>query len=390
MAIPPSGPITMGMINTELGRPATQVISLNEASVRALAQVPAGMISLSNFYGKSAAGTLGWSIGFWGAGPGFSNNAGTWEWNMANDTGQNIPAASPTGTIAASFGNTSTKSYVKGLVTTTPVNTMAMTTLDFSTKTFSSIGNVTTPGPPSMGSNYAVVSRIQTSDAFYVLGKGSLPGPSANAQQRWSKFVFSTESWPVQNQSYTTFSPAPANDWSGSYISWTAAKNYSKGFAGVGTAIQMEMSFPTDTASATFGGFNYSLGVAGPLTARVASNGCVQNSEFGYCYGGLQGTGTVAVVDLGRLVFSSKTWVRSYTSMGTSPQGRMGFMGLQNPTHGYFLGGLQLNLSPPAPPGFISEIKKFAFATQTISLVPSSMPARNLRPYESQSASVLG
>jgi hypothetical protein len=63
MALPPSGPITMGMINTELGYPATQIISLNDAAVRALAQVPAGMISLSNFYGKSAVINKGFWIG---------------------------------------------------------------------------------------------------------------------------------------------------------------------------------------------------------------------------------------------------------------------------------------------------------------------------------------
>lgn len=64
MPIPPSGPITMEMINTELGYPATQIISLNDTAVRALAQVPAGVISLSNFYGKSSTVTkgLGWGL----------------------------------------------------------------------------------------------------------------------------------------------------------------------------------------------------------------------------------------------------------------------------------------------------------------------------------------
>jgi len=63
MPLPPSGPISMSMINVELALPATQVISLNQANVRALAQVPAGVISLSNFYGKSSVITNGFFLG---------------------------------------------------------------------------------------------------------------------------------------------------------------------------------------------------------------------------------------------------------------------------------------------------------------------------------------
>lgn len=54
MALPPSGPISLNQVNTELGRPATQTLSLGSPEVRALAQVPSGPISMSNLYGKSS------------------------------------------------------------------------------------------------------------------------------------------------------------------------------------------------------------------------------------------------------------------------------------------------------------------------------------------------
>ena len=392
MALPPSGPITMGMINVELGRPATQIISLNEASVRALAQVPAGMISLSNFYGKSATGTLGWSIGFFGAWPSFTGNAGpTWEFNMANDTGQNIPVTSPTGTQVNGAGNAGTKSFSKGTPSIVSLTaTVPMFSFSFSTKTFSAIASATitavgAPGVPKMATLLTQTSRIQTANDYYILGRASSPGPTANSTQRWSKFNFSSEVFTVKGQQYTVIAPAPANEWTDKQVSWPAAKVYGKAFQGASSGnVQMEWNFPTDTGSVTFGGSpDYSLGSGGQSSA----NCCIQNSERGYLWGPNTGIGTTLTTSMGRLVFSSKTYNRTYQSMGT-PTARAWFMGLQTPTNGYFLGGTSV---PPATPNpLISETHKYVFGTETISLVPSTMPARNIRPYELQSASVLG
>jgi hypothetical protein len=60
MALNSSGPISLGgatagqSINLELGQAATATASINAANFRALAAVPSGQISLSNFYGKSS------------------------------------------------------------------------------------------------------------------------------------------------------------------------------------------------------------------------------------------------------------------------------------------------------------------------------------------------
>jgi hypothetical protein len=55
MALPESGPISMSMVNTELGYSATAVITLNDAAVRTLFGKSSGAIALSDGYGKSAA-----------------------------------------------------------------------------------------------------------------------------------------------------------------------------------------------------------------------------------------------------------------------------------------------------------------------------------------------
>lgn len=53
MTLQSSGAISLGNVNTELGRSSTATISLGETAVRALAGVSSGAIALSNLYGKS-------------------------------------------------------------------------------------------------------------------------------------------------------------------------------------------------------------------------------------------------------------------------------------------------------------------------------------------------
>lgn len=54
MTLPASGIISANDINIELGVGGTTTFSLNQASARALAGVPSGTISYSDFYGASA------------------------------------------------------------------------------------------------------------------------------------------------------------------------------------------------------------------------------------------------------------------------------------------------------------------------------------------------
>ena len=53
MTLPASGPITMNQVNVELGNSGTTSISLGQSTVRALAGIPSGAISLDSLHGKS-------------------------------------------------------------------------------------------------------------------------------------------------------------------------------------------------------------------------------------------------------------------------------------------------------------------------------------------------
>jgi len=55
MTLPSSGTINCSQIDLELGDSGTSIISLGDADARALAGVPSGSISMSDFYGKSSA-----------------------------------------------------------------------------------------------------------------------------------------------------------------------------------------------------------------------------------------------------------------------------------------------------------------------------------------------
>jgi len=57
MTLPVSGPISGSQVNAEFVLPSNTIITLNDTAVRALAEVPAGTISMSDLYGKSAPGS---------------------------------------------------------------------------------------------------------------------------------------------------------------------------------------------------------------------------------------------------------------------------------------------------------------------------------------------
>ena len=74
MTLPATGAISMGLVNTELGRSVTANLSLNDASLRSLFGVGAGAISMANGRGKSARTYATWNSAAKGSGIALSNN----------------------------------------------------------------------------------------------------------------------------------------------------------------------------------------------------------------------------------------------------------------------------------------------------------------------------
>lgn len=101
MTLQSSGAISLGNVNTELGRSSTATISLGETAVRTLAGVSSGAIALSNLYGKSnvsftpAGGASAGSpeaLGDFAIYPGTAtatitcNQTATWTWTRSGST----------------------------------------------------------------------------------------------------------------------------------------------------------------------------------------------------------------------------------------------------------------------------------------------------------------
>lgn len=98
MTLPASGAIYLAQVNTELGRPATQWITMNDPDVRRLAGAPSGLIWMSQLHGKSNIVREPASGSFYEYGRTyFLNHVANWVEVMWNGT-QVVPRSSPAAT----------------------------------------------------------------------------------------------------------------------------------------------------------------------------------------------------------------------------------------------------------------------------------------------------
>lgn len=356
MPIPPSGPITMGMINTELGYPATQIISLNDAAVRALAQVPAGMISLSNFYGKSNITPAGYVMGGATNAPLSALTNTIYEFNFSNETANLLGITTPSNSWLIGQGNMPTFA-----ITFQPSVPTSLITrwqrFSFTSKTFTQVATQPTPV-----ANFVTGGRLQDSvqnKAFTFGGTSSTPSYSF-----YTKFNLDTYTW--SGAPWTTFSPGNSNNQS-NQNSWTAAKNYAKGLSGFGnypgspfpfSAVrQFKVVFPTETVS------NPGTNPTAVFSTVPGTN--FNDSEFGYTLTGLGPTPQGYPTSLGRIVFSTETYTRQQQGVGIQ---RTQSGSWQTPTYGYIFGGTSGTI--------LGEIRRYTFSNGTLTLLPASIPAR--------------
>lgn len=400
MPIPPSGPISMGMINVELTRPATQVISLNEAAVRALAQVPSGMISLSNFYGKSNITPAGYSLGARTPFPSYNPIASIYEFNLSNETGSILGVTTPTASSMNSMGNTDAKSIINNRVQTPVVPNLTIINLSrwqFSSKTFVSIG-----GTPAMRPNDTRSinqnSRMQSTDNWYGIAPytPATPPNANNSRVGYTKYSLPTESFLTFNSLVPPGQvipvPTTENLFTNSRSSFNAAKNYSRGWQFGGGAGTTSMFYPTDTGFVYWNGpILLDMGSYSPSPFTVNSNAvaCIQSAENGFTFGGYRpaATGNVITTFMSRMAFGPQTATKDFQSVGVT---RAGFSGWQTPTNGFFFGGTNAINPIVTPPTPVSEIWKYQFPNGSMGTISQSMGARNVNPYETQSAPVFG
>jgi len=193
MALNSSGPISLGgatagqSINLELGQAATALSSINATNARALAGVPSGQISISNFYGKSSESYFfAYTNGLRYASIGRSSSGSiimtAFEWQTSKPTFTviastgaqtiSVKGANSGGNSAAGFSpvlNAST-GQINAVANT---NKVTWTTAAAWVSNYEQTGGISTTGSPAYSNGYAY-NTFLTSDSsgnVYVAGK---------------------------------------------------------------------------------------------------------------------------------------------------------------------------------------------------------------------------
>lgn len=333
MPLPPSGPLSMSQINLELAVPATTLISLNQTSARALAGVPAGMISISDFYGKPS-GVNGGIVfgGFSYPTPAQTVNYSVNSFAFDTETMATL-TSNPAGWNYGSVFNDADKATTFGGATYTSPAAAPLTTMvsyPFSTGT-RSVG-ITIPFVPTIAGGIAYTT-IQGGDCqFNFSDVGYAPA--------------------ALNQIIPAASPTTIGNGINKYIKST----------------QTLSSFV-----ATFGQY------VPATTSAFATRSGINNSTEGIWANQRRQTPGQEVNAVWKFIKSTETQTYHGALM---VRARAGYNSAGTPTHGYFIGGFPLG-TPTAG-------SKIAYSTMTATSFAFSVIGRSQSVKNSTSAYFIG
>lgn len=341
MALPLSGTISMSEVSVELSYPASQILSLGQEDARALAQVPAGVISLSDFYGKTSV--VGQGI-LWG-------NRSYQPVSLINTFSTETTVLGPDNSGGlygtAFFADTSNAYTATGWLvdaTIKPYSTR-VDRYSFSTSTFTrGVGAVPTPRAVAMGFSGTTYG--------YVIGGTANEPPFGTSENNVQTFNFSTNTGGT-----TTSSPTLIRSDQG--IGQMTNGDYLVTIRGAGT-LDLNYLNRMNTSTSTWDG---QQPLAAPSYLNSAGTAAVNSPIKGYTLGGRTAPPTIRGATTS-LEVDYATYSQNRIGLSAQLRNMAGLSDGEN--NGYGFGGQY----GPTPPG-ASRIR-FQFYTGAITVLSNS------------------
>jgi hypothetical protein len=375
MALNPSGIMSIGgpsvgsSINLELSLPATANSSLNQANFRALAGVPAGLISLSNFYGKANVYGAGYRMGgqtnlaytgLWPPGS-ITANAFVSKFSFVTETESTVAPAAYGTRAAAGFLNS--WNFSNRWIFQTGTNVYYAMPYATEVSTPVAITGITQSPSTNIGGPALVDSTAQVA-----YSPGSTP--PAGALLIW-KTPNATLATANINNAGTPFGPNSR----GGRGTWNAQSAYAKGYFIGGITGSPPNAIPINVGSR----FNYPTEtqngnvLAGPFNwTNQYCSGQINSTTNGYAFGGMVTNSTPYPFrnTIYKMPFATESLNTTFASL---PAVNFGAAGLYSPTIGYSVGGVT---NPVGPGGTLTSNQnyaKFPYATETQTTTGASL-----------------